>query len=205
MLPNRVSRGGGPGSASRLRTSRSLYEHPSSCTKKLSPASSSHPASRPAEDAEIEPVLQALRWTWDDLEPTLPPHIAFAGNDHLVIAAGTRERLAALDYDFEALDEVMRRRGWTTVHLVWREAADRFDFHARDPFPVGGVVEDPATGAAAAAFGGYLGALGLIEQPTRVHIRQGQDMGRPSDLLVDVRPDDPRVRVTGQAVRIPEE
>ena len=39
----------------------------------------------------------------------------------------------------------------TTLQLVWREAPDRF--RARDPFPVGGVVEDPATGAAAAALG----------------------------------------------------
>ncbi len=160
--------------------------------------------SRPAEDAEIEPALKALRWSREELDPALPPHVAFAGNDHLVIAARTRRRLAALDYDFSALEAVMRLHGWTTVHLVWREDAHRFGFHARDPFPVGGVVEDPATGAAAAAFGGYLRSLGLVDQPTRVRIRQGQDMGRPSDILVDVTPGDPRVRVTGQAVRIPE-
>jgi PhzF family phenazine biosynthesis protein len=161
--------------------------------------------SRPAGDVEIEPTLKALRWARSDLDPALPPHIAFGGNDHLVIAARTRDRLAALDYDFDALEEVMRRHGWTTVHLVWREAADRFDFHARDPFPVGGVAEDPATGAAAAAFGGYLRSLGLINGPTQVRIRQGEDMGRPSDLIVEVTPDTTRVRVTGQAVRIPEE
>ncbi|MDW6059032.1 PhzF family phenazine biosynthesis isomerase [Streptomyces sp. FXJ1.4098] len=159
--------------------------------------------SHPADEALTEQVLKALRWTRDDLDPALPPHIAFAGNDHLVLAAATRERLAALDYDFGALEELMRVHGWTTVHLVWREAADRFDFHARDPFPPGGVVEDPATGAAAAAFGGYLRALGLVTEPTRVRIRQGEDMGRPSDLLVDIRPDEERVRVTGRAVAIP--
>lgn len=86
----------------------------------------------------------------------------------------------------------------------WTRYPADFDFHARDPFPVGGVVEDPATGAAAAAFGGYLRCLGLVDQPTRVRIRQGEDMGRPSRLLVDVAPDDPRVRVTGQAVRLPQ-
>ncbi|MER8155913.1 PhzF family phenazine biosynthesis isomerase [Streptomyces sp. NPDC094472] len=185
--------------------------------------------SRPADPgAEVEPTLAALRWSADDLDPALPPHVAFAGNDHLVLAAATRERLADLDYDYDALDAVMRRRGWTTVHLVWREAADGaangsadgsadgsavssadglthgLVFHARDPFPVGGVVEDPATGAAAAAFGGYLRALGLVDGPTRVRIRQGEDMGRPSDLLLDVTPEKPRVRVSGQAVRIPQ-
>ncbi|MBP8539455.1 PhzF family phenazine biosynthesis isomerase [Streptomyces sp. MK37H] len=164
--------------------------------------------SRPADrGTELEPTLAALGWSADDLDPALPPHVAFAGNDHLVLAAATRERLADLDYDFDALEAVMRRRGWTTVHLVWRETAegstDGFVFHARDPFPVGGVVEDPATGAAAAAFGGYLRVLGLVGGQTRVRIRQGEDMGRPSDLLLDVTPDDPRARVSGQAVPIP--
>ncbi|MFS7872594.1 PhzF family phenazine biosynthesis isomerase [Streptomyces asiaticus] len=172
--------------------------------------------SRPADPGtELEPTLGALGWSADDLDPALPPHVAFAGNDHLVLAAATRERLADLDYDFDALDAMMRRRGWTTVHLVWRETADGsagnaggsagdLVFHARDPFPVGGVVEDPATGAAAAAFGGYLRVLGLVGDRTTVRIRQGEDMGRPSDLLLDVTPDDPRSRVSGQAVPIPE-
>ncbi|WP_407289093.1 PhzF family phenazine biosynthesis isomerase [Streptomyces sp. BP-8] len=160
--------------------------------------------SRPAEDTEVEPVLRALRWSRDDLDADLPPHVAFGGNEHLVLAVAGRARLAALDYDFDALHEIMRRHGWTTVHLVHRAAPDRLDFHARDPFPVGGVVEDPATGAAAAAFGGYLRTLGLVTEPLRIHIRQGEDMGRPSDLFVDLHPDDARIRVTGQAVPLPD-
>ncbi|MEU0840054.1 PhzF family phenazine biosynthesis isomerase [Streptomyces sp. NPDC005962] len=160
--------------------------------------------SRPADEAtEVAPALAALRWSGDDLDPALAPHVAFAGNDHLVLAAATRARLADLAYDYGALEELMRRRGWTTVHLVHRPDPDRLDFHARDPFPVGGVVEDPATGAAAAAFGGYLRATGLVGEAARVRIRQGEDMGRPSELLVDITPDDTRVRVSGHAVRIP--
>ncbi|MEU1514544.1 PhzF family phenazine biosynthesis isomerase [Streptomyces sp. NPDC005811] len=156
--------------------------------------------SRPASGAELEAALAALGWAAGDLDPALPPHVAFAGNDHLILGAASRARLADLDYDFDGLAEVMRRHGWTTVHLVWRESPERF--HARDPFPVGGVVEDPATGAAAAAFGGYLSALGLVTAPARISIRQGEDMGRPSDLLIDVAPELDRTRVTGQAVRI---
>ncbi|EPD68942.1 PhzF family phenazine biosynthesis isomerase [Streptomyces sp. HGB0020] len=156
--------------------------------------------SRPATSAELEATLKALRWAPEDLDPALPPHVAFGGNDHLVLATGSRARLADLDYDFDGLTEVMRRHDWTTVHLVWRESAERF--HARDPFPVGGVVEDPATGAAAAAFGGYLRTLGLVTSPARITIRQGEDMGRPSDLLIDVDPENTRTRVTGRAVPI---
>jgi PhzF family phenazine biosynthesis protein len=156
--------------------------------------------SRPAESSELDAALKALGWAAGDLDPALPPHVAFGGNDHLVLAAATRARLASLDYDFDGLAEVMLRHDWTTVQLVWRESPERF--HARDPFPVGGVVEDPATGAAAAAFGGYLRALGLVTAPTRISIRQGEDMGRPSDLLIDVDPRSARIRVTGGAVPI---
>jgi predicted PhzF superfamily epimerase YddE/YHI9 len=63
-------------------------------------------------------------------------------------------------------------------------------------------VEDAATGAAAAAFGGYLRTLGLVELPARVTIRQGEDMGHPSNLLVDVSADDDRIAVTGTAAPI---
>ena len=74
---------------------------------------------------------------------------------------------------------------------------------ARDPFRPGGVVEDPATGAAAAAFGGYLPALPPVHPPARVTILQGEDMGRPSRLLVDLAAGDERVQVTGTADPIP--
>ncbi|MDT0611209.1 PhzF family phenazine biosynthesis isomerase [Streptomyces lancefieldiae] len=157
--------------------------------------------SRPALAAELDATLRALGWAATDLDPALPPHVAFGGNDHLVLAAASRARLADLDYDFDGLGEIMRRHDWTTVDLVWRESPERF--HARNPFPVGGVVEDPATGAAAAAFGGYLRELGLVTRPRTIAIRQGEDMGRPSDLLIGVSPHDSRTRVTGQAVPIP--
>jgi len=93
----------------------------------------------------------------------------------------------------------MRDAKWTTVHLFWHEG-DRH-FQARDPFPIGGVVEDAATGAAAAAFGGYLREIGYAHSG-RITIEQGVDMGRPSLLQVDLVPDAPRVRVTGHAVPI---
>jgi PhzF family phenazine biosynthesis protein len=148
----------------------------------------------------VERALNVLGWTPGELDASLPPRVAFAGARHLVLAAATRERLARLDYEFDALRELMLEHDLTTLQLVWREAP--LVFHARDPFPVGGVVEDPATGAAAAAFGGYLRELGLIAPPTRVTIHQGHDLGRPSLLLVDVDAGRPEIQVTGAAVPI---
>ncbi|WP_079138333.1 PhzF family phenazine biosynthesis protein, partial [Actinacidiphila rubida] len=99
-----------------------------------------------ASDATVDEALAALGWTRAELDPGLPPRIAYAGARHLVLAAATRERLAALDYDFERLAALMRSLDLTTLQLVWRESPEVY--HVRDPFPVGGVVEDPATGAA---------------------------------------------------------
>ncbi|TCC10469.1 PhzF family phenazine biosynthesis protein [Kribbella soli] len=150
------------------------------------------------EAGDLSDVLDILRWSPDDLNPALPPRIAYAGARHLVLSTATRQRLAALDYDFDRLLAYMLERDLTTLQLVWQESPTVF--HVRDPFPVGGVVEDPATGAAAAAFGAYLRELGLA-QPT-ITLHQGDDLGRPSLITVELRPDDNRVRVSGNAVPI---
>ena len=66
----------------------------------------------------------------------------------------------------------MAARDWTTVQLVHRSGPATFD--ARNPFPPGGVYEDPATGAAAAAFGAYLAEIGTIDRrPHHDHARCG--------------------------------
>ena len=153
-----------------------------------------------AEDDAVDEAVRALRWRRDELDPELPPRIAFAGARHLILAAATRRRLAGLDYEFERLKALMLELELTTVDLVWRDRDDLY--HVRNPFPVGGVYEDPATGAAAAAFGGYLRALGLVATPARVSVLQGQDMGRPSVIVVDIGPGGGGIRVTGGAVPI---
>ena len=164
--------------------------------RSVPPATKDIPADLVAE------LLAALRWDAADLDPALPVRAAYAGAWHPIVAAATRGRLAALDYDEPALGALMAKHDWTTIDLVWRESPT--EFHARNPFPPGGVYEDPATGAAAAAFGGYLRELGLVEVPATVRIHQGHDMGRPSLVTVGLDADPGTgVAVTGHAVRLP--
>ena len=158
------------------------------------------PRVEPIADGDLEELLAALRWPERDLDPELPPRVGYAGAYHPILGAATRERLADLDYDFDRLGALMALRNWTTIQLVWREEPTRF--HSRNPFPPGGVVEDPATGAAAAAFGAYLRELGLVSPPASVTLVQGEDLGRPSLLRVDVSADRPEIDVTGTAVPI---
>lgn len=152
-----------------------------------------------APDELVAEALSALGWKEDDLDPAIPPARAYAGAWHLVLAVAQAGRLATLRYDFETLKALMLRSGLTTLQLVWRESPELF--HSRNPFPVGGVVEDPATGAAAAALGGYLRAAGLVAAPATIVIRQGEAMGRPSRLIVEI-PAEGGIVVTGTAVPI---
>jgi PhzF family phenazine biosynthesis protein len=158
------------------------------------------PRRRDLDDRLLDASLVALGWSRSVLDPVLPPDLAFAGAWHLVLGVADRSTLATLDYDFDTLKALMLDAGLTTLQLVHRGPDGTV--RARNPFPVGGVVEDPATGAAAAAFGGYLRAHGLVEPPTDLVILQGIDMGRPSRIEVHI-PRAGGIRVTGTAVPIP--
>lgn len=158
------------------------------------------PSHSPASSSAVAQALDLLGWQGVSLDPEIPPAIAYAGAHHLVLAVSERETLRRLEYPFEDLKQFMLAHELTTLQLIWKESAAVF--HARNPFPVGGVIEDPATGAAAAALAGYLRALGLVPTPPELTIHQGVDMGRPSRLEVAV-PDDGGIIVRGHAVPIP--
>jgi PhzF family phenazine biosynthesis protein len=157
--------------------------------------------------AEIAPddiarLLALLRVSAAELDPALPPKVAFAGAHHPIVALASPAAHAALDYDFDGLRALMEDRDWTTIQVVWKSSPTQF--RSRNPFPVGGVVEDPATGSAAAAFGAYLRSIGAIEPPASIEILQGEEIGRPSRIFVAI-PREGGIGVTGTAVPIPPE
>src|SRR3954469_6654540 len=156
--------------------------------------------SREPDQGLLDDALDLLGWRREELDPTLPPAIAFAGAQHLILAASTRDRLERLSYPFADLRRLMLDADLTTLQLVWRESTHRF--RARNPFPVGGIVEDPATGAAAAALGGYLRDRGDITAPAEFEIVQGVEIGRPSHITVSISSGEAGVRVAGNAVAI---
>ncbi len=143
-------------------------------------------------------MLAALGWSSDDLDPGLPPAIGFRGNRHPVLVAGNLHRLATLSYDFVSLQRIGRAHDWVTVQLV--AATGPGTWRARDPFPWGGVVEDPATGAAAAAFAGYLRSRRRAATGDTFVVKQGVEMGRFSRIEVELL--ERAALVSGHAVRI---
>ncbi|WP_426038143.1 PhzF family phenazine biosynthesis protein [Cypionkella sp. TWP1-2-1b2] len=138
--------------------------------------------SKPMPLALQADLMRHFGLTEAELDPDLKPHLAHAGATHAVLALHSRATLAAMHYDFAPVLDLMQREDLTTISLLYREDADTFV--ARNAFAVGGVVEDPATGAAAAALGGLLVDLG--RGPGSFTIRQGEDMAAPSLLHVTV-------------------
>ena len=82
------------------------------------------------------------------------------------------------------------------------------DLHARMFAPAMGITEDPATGGAASALGGYLASRSTQRDGTlRWTLEQGFEMGRPSLLHIETDVTDGQVqaiRVGGQSVLVGE-
>lgn len=145
----------------------------------------------------VSSALELFGYTIDDLDPRIPPARIHGGADHLVLGLKSREALASMHYDLNAGRIFMNREGLVTILLAYAETHQLF--HTRNPFAGGGVYEDPATGAATAALGGYLRDLGW-PHGGYIDIVQGEDMGMRSCLRADISPVPAgSIRVSGTA------
>ncbi|GAA3583472.1 PhzF family phenazine biosynthesis isomerase [Klugiella xanthotipulae] len=159
------------------------------------------PQQAPLDAAAFEALLAVLGLTRADLNPVYPPGLSYAGNWHPVIVIADPLRFDTYTFDFSAVRDLKETQGWTGTITTLRELSPA-EFVARNPFAAGRVREDPATGSAAAAVGAYLRAIGRVTAPARVLIHQGEHVGRPSLLTVDIPPSG-GIIVTGSAVEIP--
>lgn len=133
---------------------------------------------------EAEVVAACLQIeTPDVLLSTHLPIVASMGNPY-VIAEVASAALAKCSPDIQKFRDALAARP---------ELGDRFSMHvyswdgeairARMYAPLAGTWEDPATGSANAPLAALLLSLGS-ENSRKFHIRQGVEMGRPSELLV---------------------
>jgi PhzF family phenazine biosynthesis protein len=144
--------------------------------------------SPPTRSASLDPSLQGdlldlFDYATGDLDLRIPPAMIHAGADHALLALKKRDALARMSYDLERGRELMEKAGIVTVALVFAEQPQLF--HVRNAFAPGGVLEDPATGAAAAAFAGYLRDIGWPHAGV-INIVQGEDMGMRSLIRAEI-------------------
>ena len=156
--------------------------------------------SKAARPDLVAQALSMFGYSDEQLDSAVPPAEIHAGADHLVMVLKHRTDLAAMRYDLAAGRELMSRYGLVTIMLVHIRSETEFD--VRNAFASGGVLEDPATGAAAAAFAGYLRDFGWPHQ-NRIRLIQGEDMGEKS-LIEAQFTDEPgsSIRVSGATRKI---
>lgn len=153
--------------------------------------------SEPAPTEYISRVLAAFGFKNGDLDTRFPIRFASAGAKHLILVLAEKSTLIDMKYEFDEVKALMAEQDLVTINLLWMESSNKF--HSRNPFPSGGVYEDPATGAAAAALAGYLRDINWSGD-TNFEILQGETMGSPSRLLVEYRNEPGSgVNVSGQA------
>jgi PhzF family phenazine biosynthesis protein len=148
-------------------------------------------------EAQTTEALALFGYSEADLNLAIPPARIHAGADHFALCLNSRAALSAMHYDLENGRKLMNREGLITILLAYAETPRLF--HTRNPFASGGVYEDPATGAATAAFAGYLRDLEWPHQGS-IEIVQGEDMGARSLLRADITPESgSSIRVSGSA------
>jgi len=150
-------------------------------------------------------VALLLGLTEKDLEPGLVPQIVSTGIPFAIVMLRSLEALGRLKIDQDEATEWLRLYGGRWFYVLapaLDQNEDGTKYRARMQFYGG---EDPATGSAAGCAIGYLVRRGMVAPGERVHLRQGVEMGRPSDLFLSAQMKSARVRdvrVAGSTVLV---
>jgi trans-2,3-dihydro-3-hydroxyanthranilate isomerase len=154
----------------------------------------------PAEFGPIFPdrdlIARAIGLTTADLDPGRPVQTVSTGLPTTIVPVRDLDILRRATRNAHLVGEAVRASGGQDLYLFAPTAegvtARMFDSEF-------GIGEDPATGSAAGPLGGYLAEYGDLGTTRPVSIRQGEQVGRPSELHVEVRRENGawRVRVGG--------
>jgi trans-2,3-dihydro-3-hydroxyanthranilate isomerase len=140
-------------------------------------------------EVERESVMTAVGLRAGDAHPELPPQVVSTGMPHVMAPVAEHEALARALPDYSTIHELAEPHGSIVIYLAWCDP-DRGEVRARSFTRTIEMGEDPATGSAAGPLGAY-----LLERTgcERIVIRQGDEMGRPSVLEVEMVEGRPRV------------
>jgi trans-2,3-dihydro-3-hydroxyanthranilate isomerase len=154
----------------------------------------------PEFGADLDPaeVARLIGLSVDDLDSTLPPQVVSTGTAFAVVVLRDLAPLARLKVNHDNATPWLRERGARWFYVLAPAPADEIaappQWRARMQFYGG---EDPATGSAAGCAISYLVSRGAVADGLRIHLRQGIEILRPSDLHLAA---DRGVRVTNVRV-----
>jgi PhzF family phenazine biosynthesis protein len=164
-------------------------------------------AGRLGEALGVDPA--ALR----DVGADLPVAVASTGLPFLVVPVNFLERLGEADPNDAAVERLSEEFDVAGVYAFTFDALDADStLHGRAFVPSLGIAEDPVTGTASGAVGGYLRHVNAFDgdEPDEFRFEQGHFLDRPGHVRVRVEPDG--VRVGGRAsvaldgeIRIPDD
>ena len=110
------------------------------------------------------------------------PVIASVGVAFTLAEVATREALGRARPDMAAFTRAFAQADRGAIYFYTSDGGAGFDLHARMFAPLGGTMEDPATGSATVTVAALLAEAGP-DGEVALRIEQGRDMGRPSTLL----------------------
>lgn len=149
-----------------------------------------------------EQAARALGVTADDV---LGGGVVSNGLDFLIVEATTLQAVQRARCNGEDAIKVIKRHNVHAIYIFARLQGKGPNVHARLFTPTSSVIEDPATGSAAGALGGYLARILKFPMKLHLQIEQGIEMQRPSLIAVDVsseRGTIDKVTVTGKVVSV---
>jgi PhzF family phenazine biosynthesis protein len=155
------------------------------------PPSRFEPAQVPAE------LVRALGIVPEALDPKLAPQKSVILEGNLYLAVRDRETLARCRPDAAALEELGKHLGVAGFVVYTLNPKAGVDAAVRCFFPGYGILEDPVTGSAAGQLGALLHGVLPEVMPRRLVFTQGDEMGRPGQVEVELRPEAEPGKVRG--------
>jgi len=134
-------------------------------------------------------IAKALGITAADIREDLPIQTVSTGFPFMFVPIRSLKALAKCAPNAAALAALFKPGEQVlAVYMFVANETGEFAPRSRMFAPHHGVPEDPATGGASAPFGAYAATYGLIEPEPKASflIQQGVEMGRPSEIRVEV-------------------
>ncbi len=137
----------------------------------------------PEFGAELDPseVVRLTGLDSGDLDSNAPPQVVSTGTAYAIVLLRSIDALAKISVNHKLTTPWLRERGARWFYILAPTGSADPAFRARMQFYGG---EDPATGSAAGCAISYLVAHGVVSSGEQILLRQGVEIGRPSDLFL---------------------